>query len=181
MQVSHAMPRRSLLSTADSGSCVGLQEHPDTVGGAFLTGVREAVRALHLLREDDPETAGDAADLVASEDYRPRKKVCVGCHVCCTQAAGMHWPMHNAPAERGRPRDSWPRCSPGGHYRPRKQVLILPACVLCRVKVRATVALTGASPVSHKSVWLQMGKQRRQADGESKPRCACGEQCCLLR
>ena len=40
----------------------------------MLTGIREAVRALHLLRDDSPEAAGEAADQVASENYRPRKK-----------------------------------------------------------------------------------------------------------
>ena len=52
-----------------------MQEHPDTVGGAMLTGIREAVRALHLLRRDSPEAAGEAADMVASETHRPRKQV----------------------------------------------------------------------------------------------------------
>ena len=41
----------------------------------MLTGIREAVRALHLLRRDSPEVAGEAADMVASENYRPRTKV----------------------------------------------------------------------------------------------------------
>ena len=36
-----------------------LQEHPDTVGGAMLTGVREAVRAFCML-------TGDGADAIAA-------------------------------------------------------------------------------------------------------------------
>ena len=50
-----------------------LQEHPDTVGGAMLTGLREAVRALHLLRGDSEAAGTDAADAIPSEAPRKRK------------------------------------------------------------------------------------------------------------
>ena len=38
------------------------KEHPDTVGGAMLTGMREAARALGLLRADSEGAAAAAAE-----------------------------------------------------------------------------------------------------------------------
>ena len=52
-----------------------LQEHPDTVGGAMLTGVREAVRALSLLRGDDVGFGAAAADDVATGPLAKRRVV----------------------------------------------------------------------------------------------------------
>ena len=49
-----------------------LQEHPDTVGGAMLTGMREAVRAIHLLRGDS--SSGAEAELDAIPIEAPKKK-----------------------------------------------------------------------------------------------------------
>lgn len=51
------------------------QEHPDTVGGAMLTGVREAVRALSLLRGDDAGFGAAAADDVATGPLVKRRVV----------------------------------------------------------------------------------------------------------
>ncbi len=51
------------------------QEHPDTVGGAMLTGVREAVRALHMLKgddEDDVDVAAGAVDAPVPSKKRSR-------------------------------------------------------------------------------------------------------------
>jgi len=58
--------------------CTGAQEHPDTVGGAMLTGVREAVRALSLLRGDDARFGAAAADDVATGPLVKRRMVRVG-------------------------------------------------------------------------------------------------------
>jgi hypothetical protein len=41
------------------------KEHPDTVGGAMLTGMREAARALGLLRADSQGAAAAAAEVGA--------------------------------------------------------------------------------------------------------------------
>ena len=41
----------------------------------MLTGVREAVRALHLLRNDSQEAAAEAATMVSAEAHKPRKGV----------------------------------------------------------------------------------------------------------
>lgn len=47
------------------------QEHPDTVGGAMLTGMREAIRALRMLKGDNEEIA---AALAAHADTSTAKK-----------------------------------------------------------------------------------------------------------
>ena len=53
-----------------------MQEHPDTVGGAMLTGVREAVRALRMLRGASEEHANAAAGAVdGGLPSRKRKQV----------------------------------------------------------------------------------------------------------
>lgn len=53
-----------------------IQEHPDTVGGAMLTGVREAVRALRMLKGASEEDANAAAGAVdAGLPSRKRKQV----------------------------------------------------------------------------------------------------------
>lgn len=50
------------------------KEHPDTVGGAMLTGMREAIRAFHMLKGED--AFGKAAALqVETDAVRKRKKV----------------------------------------------------------------------------------------------------------
>lgn len=50
------------------------KEHPDTVGGAMLTGMREAIRAFHMLRGE--EAFGRAAAAQVDKDaVRKRKKV----------------------------------------------------------------------------------------------------------
>ena len=41
----------------------------------MLTGIREAVRALHLLRNDSLEAAAEAATMVSAEAHKPRKGV----------------------------------------------------------------------------------------------------------
>ena len=41
----------------------------------MLTGIREAVRALHLLRNDSQEAAAEAANMVSAEAHKPRKGV----------------------------------------------------------------------------------------------------------
>jgi hypothetical protein len=65
--------------------CTGAQEHPDTVGGAMLTGVREAVRALSLLRGDDARFGAAAADDIATGPLVKRRMVRVGpCAVLVT-------------------------------------------------------------------------------------------------
>ncbi|KAK9826354.1 hypothetical protein WJX81_001448 [Elliptochloris bilobata] len=76
-------PVRRRLLFAGEHTC---KEHPDTVGGAMLTGMREAVRALSLLRGDDGRFGAAAADDVATgplvkrraaqaeKDRRPRKR-----------------------------------------------------------------------------------------------------------
>lgn len=52
------------------------QEHPDTVGGAMLTGVREAVRALRMLKGASEEEANAAAGGVdGGLPSRKRKQV----------------------------------------------------------------------------------------------------------
>ena len=51
----------------------------------MLTGIREAIRALHLLRGDSEEAGAEAADAVASEVHRKRKKVScnqISCQLC---------------------------------------------------------------------------------------------------
>ena len=61
-------------------SLVAFQEHPDTVGGAMLTGVREAVRVLRMLKGDTEEEANAAAGAVdAGLPSRKRKQVCSCC------------------------------------------------------------------------------------------------------
>ena len=50
------------------------KEHPDTVGGAMLTGVREAVRAFHALRGEDSFGRAAAAQ-VDRDAVRKRRKV----------------------------------------------------------------------------------------------------------
>ena len=53
-----------------------LQEHPDTVGGAMLTGLREAVRALRMLKGASEEEANAAAGAVdGGLPSRKRKQV----------------------------------------------------------------------------------------------------------
>ena len=65
-------------------SCLEQQEHPDTVGGAMLTGVREAVRVLRMLKGDTEEEANAAAGAVdAGLPSRKRKQVCLCCLSCC--------------------------------------------------------------------------------------------------
>ncbi|KAK9805594.1 hypothetical protein WJX72_006757 [[Myrmecia] bisecta] len=56
-----ALPVRRRVLFAGEHTC---KEHPDTVGGAMLTGLREAVRALHMLKGDDDETGNAAANAV---------------------------------------------------------------------------------------------------------------------
>lgn len=64
-----------------------MQEHPDTVGGAMLTGVREAVRAVRMLRGASEEQANAAAGAVdGALPSRKRKQVspCFSfCYICC--------------------------------------------------------------------------------------------------
>ena len=50
------------------------KEHPDTVGGAMLTGVREAVRAFHALHGEDAFGRAAAAQ-VDRDAVRKRRKV----------------------------------------------------------------------------------------------------------
>lgn len=51
-----------------------IKEHPDTVGGAMLSGLREAVRALHWLSGGDEETAlGEAAAAQVASDTAHKK------------------------------------------------------------------------------------------------------------
>ena len=53
-----------------------MQEHPDTVGGAMLTGVREAVRTLRMLKgasEEEANAAGGGVD--GGLPSRKRKQV----------------------------------------------------------------------------------------------------------
>ena len=53
-----------------------MQEHPDTVGGAMLTGVREAVRALRMLKGASEEESNAAAGAVdGGLPSRKRKQV----------------------------------------------------------------------------------------------------------
>ena len=47
-----------------------MQEHPDTVGGAMLSGMREALRALRLLKGDSDEVGATAAAAVDTS-HRP--------------------------------------------------------------------------------------------------------------
>ena len=60
----------------------------------MLTGIREAVRALHLLRNDSLEAAAEAATMVSAEAHKPRKGVCCAlAHSCsaivCMSCHGM--------------------------------------------------------------------------------------------
>jgi hypothetical protein len=64
-----ALPVRRKVLFAGEHTC---KEHPDTVGGAMLTGLREAMRALHLLAGDE-ERLGEAAAADVTTDV-PRKK-----------------------------------------------------------------------------------------------------------
>lgn len=52
-----------------------LKEHPDTVGGAMLTGMREAVRILSMLRGDREEIASAAAAARDTSTAKKRHKV----------------------------------------------------------------------------------------------------------
>lgn len=62
-----------------------IQEHPDTVGGAMLTGVREAVRALRMLRGASEEEANAAAGAVdGGLPSRKRKQVRRSSITCVT-------------------------------------------------------------------------------------------------
>ncbi|KAL3151309.1 hypothetical protein ABBQ38_013146 [Trebouxia sp. C0009 RCD-2024] len=56
-----ALPVQRRVLFAGEHTC---KEHPDTVGGAMLTGVREAVRALRMLRGASEEEANAAAGAV---------------------------------------------------------------------------------------------------------------------
>ncbi|KAK9903424.1 hypothetical protein WJX75_005208 [Coccomyxa subellipsoidea] len=70
-----AAPVRRRVLWAGEHTC---KEHPDTVGGAMLTGMREAVRALHLLTGDDDAAAQTAAaqvDSVAAAKRRASRDV----------------------------------------------------------------------------------------------------------
>jgi len=62
--------------------CCGMQEHPDTVGGAMLTGVREAVRALRMLKGASEEEANAAAGGVDG-GLPSRKRKQVRSSTCC--------------------------------------------------------------------------------------------------
>ena len=67
----------SSASVMPAGVCPGehtCKEHPDTVGGAMLTGVREAVRAFHALRGKDSFGRAAAAQ-VDRDAVRQRRKV----------------------------------------------------------------------------------------------------------
>lgn len=68
-----AAPVRRRVLWAGEHTC---KEHPDTVGGAMLSGMREAVRAVHLLAGDD-DTAAHAAstqvDSITAAKGRPSK------------------------------------------------------------------------------------------------------------
>ena len=50
------------------------KEHPDTVGGAMLTGMREAVRAFHMLQGEDAFGRAAAAQ-VDKDAVRKCRKV----------------------------------------------------------------------------------------------------------
>ena len=52
-----------------------MQEHPDTVGGAMLSGMREALRALRLLKGDSDEVGATAAAAVDTSTARKRRQV----------------------------------------------------------------------------------------------------------
>lgn len=52
-----------------------LQEHPDTVGGAMLTGMREAIRALRLLEGDNEEIASLLAAHADTSTAKKRRQV----------------------------------------------------------------------------------------------------------
>ena len=55
---------------------LAMQEHPDTVGGAMLSGVREAVRAMRMLKGASEEEANAAAGAVdGGLPSRKRKQV----------------------------------------------------------------------------------------------------------
>ena len=54
------------------------QEHPDTVGGAMLTGMREAIRALRMLGGDNEEIAAAIASHVDTSTAKKRRQV--SCH-----------------------------------------------------------------------------------------------------
>ena len=62
----------ALLAVAGEHTC---KEHPDTVGGAMLTGLREGVRVFHMLKGEDAFGKAAAA-LVDKDAVRKRKKVC---------------------------------------------------------------------------------------------------------
>ena len=55
------------------------KEHPDTVGGAMLTGLREAIRVFHMLKGEDA-FGKVAAALVDKDAVRKRKKIV---HLSC--------------------------------------------------------------------------------------------------
>lgn len=51
------------------------QEHPDTVGGAMLTGMREAIRALRMLGGDNEEIAAAIASHADTSTAKKRRQV----------------------------------------------------------------------------------------------------------
>lgn len=57
------------------------QEHPDTVGGAMLTGMREAIRALRMLGGDNEEIAAAIASHADTSTAKKRRQV--SCHGTC--------------------------------------------------------------------------------------------------
>ena len=78
------------LAPAGEHTC---KEHPDTVGGAMLTGLREAVRVFHMLKGEDAFGKAAAA-LVDKDAVRKRKKASLisTCHLfqpACTVTSGQ--------------------------------------------------------------------------------------------
>jgi len=70
------------------------KEHPDTVGGAMLTGMREAIRVFHMLKGEE-EFGKAAAALVDKDAVRKRKKVIIFLsrkkYICGGQAQTQIW------------------------------------------------------------------------------------------
>ena len=61
-----------------------LQEHPDTVGGAMLTGMREAIRALRMFRGDREEVASLRASQADTSTAKKRRQVFPEISDACT-------------------------------------------------------------------------------------------------
>lgn len=76
MQSPNNVSDQCILLTADvvSAGEHTCKEHPDTVGGAMLTGLREAIRVFHMLKGEDAFGKAAAA-LVDKDAVRKRKKV----------------------------------------------------------------------------------------------------------